>query len=560
MVNQNIRLLLIASLVCIGMLLYQTWQQEHPSVSSISTLKDQTPLHTDNTDIPSLMTEQPSLSKKDEMVESENLIPLERTVKIKTDVLELTVDKLGGDFVQLGLPAYADERIPTEKQEYWLFDHSKKLYYVAQSGLASEQGPDSRKSGRALFTAEKPIYELAYGQNELSVDFKTKTEQNVEIIKRFTFKRGSYLIDVEYLVFNQGKQDYKANFYTRLKRKSESDGKSSFFGVQTFTGAAVSTKETPYKKIPFKDLEEKPFEQSIQGGWAAMVQQYFVSAWIPRSDITSLYRAAKSENNTFGVGFVEPAILVAPGLATSVKAQLYAGPQITDVLEKVAPGLQLTVDYGILWPICKPIFWLLKKIYNITGNWGWAIILITILIKLLFYRLSASSYRSMGNMKKLQPRIEALKERCGDDKQKFSKSVMELYKKEKVNPLGGCLPTLIQIPVFIALYYVLLGSVELRLAPFALWITDLSEKDPYYVLPILMGISMFVQHKLNPPSPDPMQAKVMMLMPIVFTVLFLNFPSGLVLYWLVNNVLSILQQWYITRKIEQSAKGHGTSK
>lgn len=566
MTNQNIRLFLIAALIAVGMLLYQNWELEHAKTRAPS---NQTSLESvketnvpENTEIPQTLSanEQsasaPHTSLTNEAVEY--ALPEDRRVHVKTDVLDVTIDTLGGDIIRLGLPKYADERIPDEKQEYLLFDYSKKLYYIAQSGLAGEAGPDSRRLGRAKYTSDQSSYEIPYGQDSLKVDLKVRTEQNVDIIKRFTFHRGSYVIDVEYLIFNQGTKDYTASFYTRLKQRAAEESKSSFFGVQTFTGAAVNTKETPYKKLSFKDLTEKPFQQTVLGGWAAMVQQYFVSAWIPEKDISSLYEARKLDDGAFGVGFIEPPITVKAGSEKNIKAQLYAGPQITSILERVAPGLELTVDYGILWPICKPIFWVLKKIYDLTGNWGVAIILITVLIKLLFYRLSETSYRSMGNMKKLQPRIEALKERYGDDKQKFSQAVMELYKKEKVNPLGGCLPIVVQIPVFIALYYVLLGSVELRLAPFALWITDLSAKDPYYVLPILMGISMFAQQKLNPPPPDPMQAKVMMLMPVVFTVLFLNFPSGLVLYWLVNNILSLLQQWYITRKIERAAsKGHG---
>ena len=362
---------------------------------------------------------------------------------------------------------------------------------------------------------------------------------------------------MEYLIYNKGKEDYKGSFYARLKRKAGKDTSGGFLGVQTFTGAAIHTPETPYKKISFKDIADKPLEESVQGGWAAMVEHYFVSAWVPSSGVTSQYQTNSLEHDIYSVGFVESVLTVGRGEEKSIKAQLYAGPEITEDLGKLAPGLELAVDYGILWPICQPIFWLLKKAFQLTSNWGLAIILTTIIIKALFYKLSASSYRSMGNMRKLQPKLEALKQRFGDDKQKYSQGMMELYKKEKINPLGGCLPVLVQIPVFIALYYVLLGSVELREAPFYFWITDLSGKDPYYVLPILMGLSMLVQQKLNPAPPDPVQAKVMMLMPVVFTVLFLNFPSGLVLYWFVNNVLSIAQQWFITRRIELSLR-HGT--
>lgn len=551
---QNIRLFLLAILIMVSMTLYNTWQQEHPQ-SRATPAKEQVAnkknASLDDKDIPSLAAEKDSPEKP--LIESTT----EHQVSVKTDVLNLTIDRQGGDIIYLRLPAYAEENESTSKQGYLLFDHVSKRYYIAQSGLAGDQGPDRRGVGRALYETSQAEYQLIGTENELVVDLKTKTSSGVDIIKRFTFQRGSYVIGVEYLINNKGASEYKGSFYTRLKRKADDDSGGSFLGIQTFTGAAVFTPETPYTKITFKDIEQKPLDRAIQGGWAAMVEHYFVSAWIPPKNVTSVYQTSKIDGNIYNIGFVEPPVNVLPGEMKTIKAQLYAGPEIRDTLNGLAPGLDLVVDYGILWPISEPIFWSLKKLYHLTGNWGVAIILITVLIKLLFYKLSASSYRSMGNMRKLQPKLEALKERCGDDKQKYSQAVMELYKKEKINPLGGCLPVVVQIPVFIALYYVLLGSVELREAPFALWITDLSAKDPYYILPVLMGLSMFVQQKLNPAPPDPMQAKVMMFMPVIFTFMFMNFPSGLVLYWLVNNVLSILQQWYITRNIERSSKSHG---
>jgi YidC/Oxa1 family membrane protein insertase len=295
-------------------------------------------------------------------------------------------------------------------------------------------------------------------------------------------------------------------------------------------------------------MDKKVFKQSVDKGWVAMEEHYFTTAWVP--DVGSYQFITETfADHSYSVCFVGSQVVVSPGKSAIVGASLYAGPEIMQTLQKVAPGLELTVDYGSLWWICQPIFHLMCWLYSIFGNWGVAIILVTVLIKLAFYKLSASSYRSMGNMKKLQPKMEQLKEKYGDDRQKFGQAVMELYKKEKVNPLGGCLPILIQIPVFIALYYVLLESVELRQAPFALWLQDLSVKDPFYVLPIIMGCSMFLQQRMSPAPPDPVQAKVMMAMPIVFTVMFLQFPSGLVLYWVVNNGLSILQQWFITRRM-----------
>lgn len=568
MKSQNIRFVLIAIIVFVGMLLYNAWQKEqvaphlahsdstHLEQAQQARLKEQAAI---DKDIPALInpinpTETPGAAESKNIEAQEKISAHSgREIQVRTDVLNLKIDSLGGDITQLILSDYAENQ-ESFGQGYVLLDNTDTRYYIAQSGLTGSQGPDKRGVGRAKYETPHLEYNLQEGQEELIVDLKTRTAEGVDIIKRFIFSRGSYVINLEYLIYNKTQANYKGSFYARLKRKSEKESGGGFLGVQTFTGAAIHTADTPYKKISFKDIADKPLEQSVHGGWAAMVEHYFVSAWIPAHDITSTYQTQALGADIYSVGLIEPAVTVAPGEEKSLKMQLYAGPEITKDLEKLAPGLNLAVDYGMLWPICQPIFWLLDKLHHYTGNWGVAIILTTILIKLLFYKLSASSYRSMGNMRRLQPRLEALKERCGDDKQKFSQAVMELYKKEKINPLGGCLPILIQIPVFIALYYVLLGSVELREAPFFGWISDLSDKDPYYILPILMGLSMVVQQKLNPAPADPVQAKVMMFMPVIFTVLFLNFPSGLVLYWFVNNMLSIAQQWFITRNVERGSK------
>lgn len=545
MTTQNIRFFLLASLVLLGTLLYNTWEQEktvHPKTSVVLDPAGGSK-HPSEQDIPDLHSE----PEKSSTIESAN--QRQDIVTIKTDVFSLKVDTVGGDIVQLKLLKYAENQ-ETFGEGFVLFEQSASRHYVAQSGLTGEFGPDKRGVGRAKFRTTQAHYELDPEQEVLTVDLTTVTAEQVAVTKRFIFNRGSYVIDVQYLIHNKGIRDYKGSFYARLKRKPSPEAGSGFLGVQTFTGAAIHTEKTPYKKINFKDLTEKSVEQSVKGGWAAMVEHYFVSAWIPSADTTSVYQANKLHDDFYSVGLVSPAITVLPGEAKTIDIKLYAGPEITESLAALAPGLELATDYGIFWPICQPIFWLLKQMHHFTSNWGVAIILTTVLIKLLFYKLSATSYRSMGNMRKLQPKLEALKTRFGDDKQKFSQAVMELYKKERINPLGGCLPVVVQIPVFIALYYVLLGSVELREAPFLLWITDLSAKDPFYVLPILMGGSMLIQQKLNPAPPDPVQAKVMMFMPVIFTVLFLNFPSGLVLYWFVNNVLSITQQWLITRNLE----------
>lgn len=561
--SQNIRFFLFAATLFVGFLLYNTWQQEHPKQAHIETLKNTT--NASSKSQSTLDKEIPEIASKSENKESAttsatiNDNSVKPKVKVLTDVLDLEIDLDGGDIVKLSLPAYADDREPP-RRDYVLFDRDAKRYYIAQSGLTGEQGPDLRGVGRAKYKTLQSEYRMMEGEDRLAVDLVTETKEGVQVTKRFVFLRGNYIINLEYLIANESKQDYKGSFYARLKRRPDPDTGSGFLGmgIQTYTGAALYTKETPFKKFSFKDIADKPFTKEIENGWAAMVEHYFVGAWIPEPGITYTYQTQPLGDGTYAVGFIAPPITVAPNQQANIEAQLYAGPEITETLDKLAPGLGLAVDYGILWPICQPIFWLLKMINSVVHNWGWSIVIITVLIKLLFYKLSATSYRSMGNMRKLQPKMEALKARYGDDKQGFSKAVMELYKKEKVNPIGGCLPILIQIPVFIALYYVLLGSVELRQAPFILWITDLSAKDPYYVLPVLNGITMFIQQKLNPAPADPVQAKVFLFMPVIFTVLFLNFPAGLVLYWLVNSILSILQQWFITRNIIK-LPAHGVS-
>ncbi len=544
----------------LGSFLYNAWVQDKATNVSTKVAPLSKAEEAEISVVPSSGNDIPKVVDSNPMVLEQRTFSKEsrqasEVVHIKTDVLDLEIDALGGDIRKLILLKYA-QNDNTPEQGFSLLEDSTDRYYIAQSGLASAQGPDVHGFGRAKLEASASSFVLNEGDHELIVDLSTTTKDGVKITKRFIFQRGSYAITVQYLINNKSQEDYKGSFYARLKRKEAKDEGSGFLGVQTFTGAALYTPETPFKKFSFKDMNKKSFEKSVEGGWAAMVEHYFVSAWIPNKEVKALYQTTKTDQDVYGVGFVENPITVPVGTQKTIESIFYAGPEIVETLGALGPGLELAVDYGILWPICQPIFWLLKKMYLFTKNWGFAIILTTIIIKGLFYKLSASSYRSMGNMRKMQPKMEALKERYAEDKQKLSQAMMELYKKEKINPFGGCLPVLVQIPVFIALYYVLLGSVELREAPFLGWIVDLSLKDPFYILPILMGASMLIQQKLNPAPADPMQAKVMMFMPVVFTVLFLNFPAGLVLYWFVNNVLSILQQWFITRSIEKSAGGH----
>ena len=493
-------------------------------------------------------------------------------IRVETDVLQLAIDPQGGDIVDLRLSQYP-KRSSQPDVPFQLFENSGERLYVAQSGLVGSNGPDARSSGRPLYASAQQDYVLQPGQDSLDVDLQF-SENGITYTKRFTFYRGlnekcsprdieqrkkncvneqAYQIGVSHLVDNQSEEPWRGNLFAQLKRDGQGDPSSTTAtGTATYLGAALWTPDEPYKKLKMGAMDDKNFKQSIEGGWIAWLQHYFVTAWVPAADSTNTVSTRKDAAGNYIIGYTGPAVQVAPGDHARMDATLYAGPKNQATLKKLSPGLELTVDYGFLWFLAQPIFWLLTVIHSMLGNWGWSIIVLTLLIKLAFFPLSAASYRSMARMRAVAPKIQALKEQAGDDRQKLSQGMMELYKKEKINPLGGCLPILVQMPVFLSLYWVLLESVEMRHAPWMFWITDLSIKDPLFILPIIMGASMFVQQLLNPPPPDPMQAKVMKLLPIIFTFFFLWFPAGLVLYWVVNNLLSIAQQWYITRQIEKA--------
>lgn len=472
-------------------------------------------------------------------------------IRVKTDVLELAIDPKGGDIVQLTLPQYP-RRQDRPDVPFQLFDNGGERTYLAQSGLIGSNAPD-KSSGRALWNSAQRSYEMADGQDQLVVELNY-TEAGVNYVKRFSFERGQYDLKVDYKIDNQSGQAWSGNFYAQLKRDNSADPSSTTAtGTATYLGAALWTADEPYKKVKMGDMDEKSLRETVQGGWVAWLQHYFVTAWVANKDDNNSVQTRKDSQGNYIIGFTGPQLSVAAGASAETGAVLYAGPKIQGHLKALSPGLELTVDYGVLWFIAQPIFWLLEHIHSLLGNWGWSIIVLTIIIKLAFFPLSAASYRSMARMRAVSPKLQALKEQFGDDRQKMSQAMMELYKKEKINPLGGCLPILVQMPVFLALYWVLLESVEMRQAPWLGWITDLSIKDPFFLLPIIMGATMFIQQRLNPTPPDPMQAKVMKLMPIIFTFFFLWFPAGLVLYWVVNNCLSIAQQWYITRQIEAAA-------
>ena len=474
--------------------------------------------------------------------------PSGKLISVETDVLKLEIDPRGGEVVSVRLPAYPKSN-EQKDVPFTLLEDSPYRTFVAQSGLLGRDGID--KDGGALYSAAATSYTLNEQADTLEVVLTTQSEK-ATVEKIFTFTRGSYLMDVRYKVRNTSQEPWQGVFYAQLKRDGTDDpSKSSSMGMQAYLGAALTTSEERYMKVSFDDLEEEKFKSVEDGGWAAILQHYFVTAWVPAQDQQHTYNGRYVKGN-YIFGFYDNAVTVAPGETATMGAQLYAGPKIQDRLEEIAPNLNLVIDYGILWWVAQPLFIALDFIHEYVGNWGVAIILLTILIKLVFFKLSAMSYRSMANMRKVAPKMQEIKERYGDNREKLGQEMMKLYKTEKINPLSGCLPILVQMPVFIALYWVLMESVELRQAPFFLWIEDLSIKDPLFILPLLMGASMFIQMRLNPTPPDPMQARVMQLMPVIFTVFFLWFPAGLVLYWVVNNVLSIAQQYVITKQIENS--------
>jgi YidC/Oxa1 family membrane protein insertase len=493
----------------------------------------------------------PSLAAPEEESASTDVASPDSIVRVYTDTLQVAIDLQGGDIIEVALPRYLAD-IDDPDTPFVLLENNTRRVYVAQSGLIGPDGIDT--SGRATYRSRQSRYELG-DNDELVVDLQWQDGGDVSVTKRFTFTRNSYVIDVDHIVDNDSDERWQANLFGQIKRDSSAppQADSGGMGMQPFLGAATTTPDDRFKKFDFEDMRDEPFRAQLEGSWIAMIQHYFLSAWIPDPSRTHTYSTRVTRSGFNIAGFTSPAIIVDSGQQGSVSARFYAGPKDQYKLREISPFLDLSVDYGWLWWIAQPLFWLLTKIHALVGNWGVAIILLTVLIKAVFFKLSATSYRSMANMRRVQPKLQDIREQYAEDKQKQSQAMMELYRKEKINPMGGCLPILVQMPVFIALYWVLLESVELRHAPFMLWIDDLSVMDPYFVLPLLMGASMFFMQKLNPPPPDPMQAKIMQWLPVVFTFFFLWFPAGLVLYWVVNNVLSMAQQYVITRQIERDA-------
>ncbi len=490
-------------------------------------------------DVPQISVAEPAITAESSETTTD------RYAQLHSDHLNITVDLVGGDIVEASLPKFP-EALDQPDSPFVLLEQSNQRTYVAQSGLVGPDGIDS---------ASRPRYDIDTSSSDAGVLSLLYANENdaVFVRKTFTLKPNSNLVEVAFEIRNASSSVKTMVPFGQIKRdNSEPPGADTTgFGLKPFLGAATTTDEDRFRKFNFEDMREDPWKGSHQGGWIAMLQHYFLSAWIPDPSANNTFSTRQTRAGFNIAGFTSPAISIAPGEVANYSAQLYVGPKDQYLLAEISPHLDLTVDYGWLWWIAQPLFWLLTEIQSFVSNWGVAIIVLTVLIKGAFYRLSAASYRSMAKMRQVQPKMLAIREQYSSDKQKQNQAMMALYQKEKINPMGGCLPILVQMPVFIALYWVLMESVELRQAPFALWINDLSVMDPYFVLPIIMGASMFFMQKLNPPPPDPMQAKIMQWLPVAFTFLFLWFPAGLVLYWVANNLLSMSQQWYITRALER---------
>ena len=542
----NNRFLLYAAYGLVVFMIWQQWTIENSPVRSTVQSEETMPSELNEANDADIPEAGISKAKKERKVSSNNT-KKGQFFKISNSNVELTVSSIGGDIVESKLLNFR-EKAEIGSNPISLFTQ-KRENYIAQSGLIHEKADDNKQVAGLAPNHHDEFKLLKLADRYVELIWQDKSNK-INVLKKITLKEDDFVADISYQISNNSSKDWVGRAYNQLRRSKPKEGRSwitpSFFGAAYYEGDS-------YKKVSFDEISDTQMAEQISGGWVAMMQHYFVSAWAGKEGENSLFytKEIKGKNRTeYSIGMRSEPILIEPEQTATFSRTLFVGPKLQKNLEKVSPGLELTVDYGMLTFLSKPLFWLLDKIYSFTANWGWSIILLTILIKALFYKLSETSYRSMAKMKKFTPKIQTLRERYADDRQKLNQAMLEMYKQEKINPLGGCWPILIQIPVFIALYWVLLESVEMRHAPFILWIDDLSSKDPFYVLPLLMGVSMYIQQKLNPTPPDPVQAKVMQFLPIIFTAFFAFFPSGLVLYWVVNNILSIAQQWKIVRTIE----------
>jgi YidC/Oxa1 family membrane protein insertase len=553
------RFVLYTALAIVTYMLLLAWNEDYPRIVSepspepVATLPQQpaTPTTADTSaDLPSpaIAAAQPAAVPSVPPSTVPTTTASQRLITVTTDTQQLTIDLNGGDIIQLALPHYL-RQIDVPDDPFVLLETTSTHTYIAESGLIGNNGVD-RNNQRAQYQTAATSYTMAEGQDSLVVDLVTTDAGGVRVTKRFSFERDNYVIDVSYIIDNNSTAPWQANVFGQLKRNNYPDPSDVGGFGRSFLGFATTSPEDPYIKLEFEDIDDGVPGHQMDGGWVAFSQHYFISAWIPDQTERNAFSLRRNTANQYFGAFVGPAFIVEPGSQATKTLQLYAGPTDQYRLGELATNLNLTIDYGVLWFLASPIYWLLTHIESVVGNYGLAIILLTVLVKGAFYKLTETQYKSMAGMRRVMPKMQQLKESYGDDKVKLQKATMELYKKEKINPFGGCLPMLVQMPVFVALYWMLMRSVELRHAPFILWINDLSVMDPYFVLPLLMGASMYAQTHLSPAPADPMQAKVMKFMPVMMTVFFLWFPAGLVLYWLVNSVLGIAQQWYITRKIE----------
>ncbi len=524
------------------LMLWEAWQRQHTPAEITQQISSNAPM--DNS-VPSQSTSAAVVAKTEMPAESDYKLLSGQRISVVTDLYKADIETTGGDLRRLELLKH--RAADNDKTNFVLLDDAANpMTYVAQTGLIGADLP----THKAVFTTSATSYQMQPDQDSLEVRLNWLSN-GVSVDKIYTFHRNRYAIDVTYEVKNGSASAITPAVYYQIVHDNLSNQGSKL--MPTFTGGAYYSEATKFKKLKFADMDKEALKLSSNDGWVGLLQHYFVSAWIPKDGLVRDFYSKKINEHMYTIGSKSALATIAPGATLVVPARLFSGPQTKVDLISTAPGLEYTVDYGWLTVVASPLFWMLSKIHALVSNWGVAIILLTILIKAAFFRLSASSYRSMAQMRELAPRLESMKAKFGDDRQKMQAAMMELYKKEKINPMGGCLPILVQIPVFISLYWMLLGSVELRHAPFFGWIQDLSAIDPFYILPILMGATMIIQTRLNPKPADPLQAKVMTWMPVVFSVFFFFFPAGLVLYWLVNNVLSITQQWYINKMIHAEA-------
>lgn len=544
-------------------LLWESWQIDYGSKPQIAVSEQ--PTIVQSTD--DMVGKSTISTLKPNQVQSVQKTVTHKIINVKTDVFALEINTLGGTIQNLALLKHPHEKINTyvnklyelvglapEKKDLSpirLFNTDTDKLFLAQSGLISSNDVATGPNHHALFQADRENYVLASGEESLVVPLTWTNKKGLLVTKTFTFTNGSYAIEVTHKINNNSAITWTGRQYGQSLRTPYFDDKGNTF-IRTYAGGVVYTETDKYQKITYEDMQEEDLSISTIGGWSAMTQHYFASAWIPPKDQKNHFYTKKLKDDLYVIGAYSSELNVVPYTEAELNLTLFAGPKIQPIMEKIATGLELTVDYGWLTIVGKPIYWLLNKIHDYIGNWGLAILGVTICVKLLFFKLSQASFRSMAKMRKIQPKLKELKEQFADDKQRFNTEMMAMYKREKVNPMGGCLPILIQIPVFISLYWVLIETVELRQADFMLWIQDLSAQDPFYILPIIMGITMKLQQLLNPAPMDPLQAKVMQMFPIVFTVFFLFFPAGLVFYWVCNNSLSCIQQWFITKQIEKN--------